>query len=238
LCALALLSGCVFYSRELPASIEYTVRPGETLSEIGNRFMVSTATLQRANGIRDPKKLQAGRQIVIPLTPPSEHVDRAIRHGQSGRAGLKRTPPPTPVVRLTGAAHYIGHLEWPIESRKVNSRFGWRNGRFHEGVDIKAKSGTPVYAAHAGRVVYSASGMRGYGRVVVVRGQGIMSVYAHNSRNIAKAGTEVEQGELIAKSGESGRTRGPHLHFEIRIRDKNRKNVAVNPLTFYPGSES
>ncbi len=114
---------------------------------------------------------------------------------------------------------------WPVpSSKRISSYFGPRNGRHHDGIDIPAKTGTSIIAAADGKVTHS-GWMRGYGRVVVVKHpNGYHSVYAHNSKNIVRKGQKVSQGEVIAKVGNSGRSRGAHLHFEIR-----KKNKVSNP---------
>lgn len=114
---------------------------------------------------------------------------------------------------------------WPVESGKLTSGFGMRRGRWHEGIDLKAPLGTSIRAMASGRVVFSGA-MRGYGKIVVLyHGGGLSSVYAHNHENLVRVGQRVTQGESIATLGNSGRTRGAHLHFEIREEGK-----AVNPL--------
>lgn len=117
---------------------------------------------------------------------------------------------------------------WPVpSSKKVSSQFGVRRGKHHDGIDIPAVTGTHVIASADGKVMFSGR-MSGYGRVVIVRhDDGYHTVYAHNSRNLVKKGESVDQGEVIARVGSSGRSSGPHLHFEIR-----RKNKVRNPA-FY-----
>lgn len=117
-----------------------------------------------------------------------------------------------------------GDYAWPVPShRKISSNFGDRWGRKHEGIDIPAPKGTPIVATAAGRVKYSGSRVRGYGNMIVLEHPGkIFSVYAHNSKNIVKAGAQVKRGQMIARVGSTGRSTGPHLHFEIRIRNQAR----------------
>lgn len=116
---------------------------------------------------------------------------------------------------------------WPVRQATISSGFGMRRGRVHEGIDLKAPKGSPVRAAASGRVVY-ASWMRGYGRILVLyHGDGISTVYAHNQQHLVSAGDWVQQGQEIAKLGDSGHTTGAHLHFEVR-----KDGRAVNPLTF------
>ena len=120
-------------------------------------------------------------------------------------------------------------LIWPV-SGKLSSRFGWRNGRGHDGIDIPAKSGTPIVAAAAGRVIHSGRGLGDYGRVVILKHEGYYStVYAHNRRNRVGKGDFVEKGEVIGEVGSSGNASGSHVHFEVRL---NRK--PLDPLLFLP----
>ncbi len=113
----------------------------------------------------------------------------------------------------------------------LTSRFGYRWKKFHEGDDFKAYPNTNIYAAHDGTVVYSSSRMSGYGNMVIIKWHGIMTVYAHNNRNLVKKGSSVRKGGLIATVGSTGRVTGPHLHFEVRV-PVNRRWYAVNPSFF------
>ena len=120
-------------------------------------------------------------------------------------------------------------ITWPLRANP-SSRYGPRNGRKHEGVDLPAPKGTAIRAAAGGRVVYSGHGMRGYGKVIVLKhGDDMSTVYAHNSANLVRKGQTVRQGEVIGRVGKSGRATGYHLHFEVRIR-----GVAQDPLTYLP----
>ncbi len=120
-------------------------------------------------------------------------------------------------------------LDWPLATGVLTSRFGPRRNVCHDGIDIAAPSRTPVRAAASGRVIYSGR-MRGYGRVVIVQHNDIYStVYAHHRRNLVRKGQWVQQGDKIATVGRSGRSTGPHLHFEIRVRD-----IALDPLLYLP----
>ncbi|MDR3608794.1 MAG: M23 family metallopeptidase [Oligoflexia bacterium] len=108
-------------------------------------------------------------------------------------------------------------LHWPLKKVQVTSRFGKRPRDFHEGIDLKARSGTPVYAAQAGKVLFAGSKIRGYGKMIVIKhAYDIATVYAHNSRLLVRAGQAVRLGQQIAVSGSTGRSTGPHLHFEVR----------------------
>ena len=109
----------------------------------------------------------------------------------------------------------------------ISSRFGMRWGRMHEGIDIAAPTGTPIHAADAGRVVY-AGWMTGYGKCIMIdHGNGYRTVYGHASKLYVREGTRVSKGQLIAAVGSTGRSTGPHLHFEIR-----KNGVPQNPLKY------
>lgn len=122
-----------------------------------------------------------------------------------------------------------GKFLWPVpSSKKITSFYGPRGSRFHDGIDIKARSGASIIAVEDGVVSFSGR-MRGYGNIVIVKhGDKYHSVYAHNKRNFVKKGSRVSQGEVIAAVGSSGRSTGPHLHFEIRKHNRN-----YNPLAYY-----
>ena len=101
-----------------------------------------------------------------------------------------------------------GKWQWPLTEIEISSPYGERGQKFHQGVDLRAKTGT---------VVYVGSKIRGYGKMVVLKhDNGLYTVYAHHSKNMVKNGQRVEMGETIALSGHSGHSRGAHLHFEIR----------------------
>ncbi|MBP5295820.1 MAG: M23 family metallopeptidase [Bacteriovoracaceae bacterium] len=122
-----------------------------------------------------------------------------------------------------------GRFLWPVpSSKRISSSFGWRNRRLHEGIDIPAASGTHIWAAADGIVVYSGNGLSGYGNLTVIdHGQGIFTVYAHAKKNLTRLGQRVYRGEVIALVGSTGRSSGPHLHFEVR-----RQGKAYNPVAF------
>lgn len=115
----------------------------------------------------------------------------------------------------------------PISGGRYTSGFGRRWGRMHKGVDWACPIGTTVYASCAGTVI-SASYNGGYGNnVVISHADGRLTRYAHNSKLLVKAGQHVEQGEPITLSGSTGRSTGPHVHFEIYI-----NGSAVDPLKY------
>jgi murein DD-endopeptidase MepM/ murein hydrolase activator NlpD len=119
-----------------------------------------------------------------------------------------------------------GQLSWPV-SGPVTSGFGVRWGRMHEGIDIAVGQGTPVHAAAAGTVIY-AGWMDGYGNLVVVdHGNGLSTAYGHNSTLASSVGEAVTAGQVIAYSGSTGHSTGPHVHFEVRV-----NGSPVDPLGY------
>jgi hypothetical protein len=121
-------------------------------------------------------------------------------------------------------------LRWPLAKVALTSGFGGRGHNFHEGVDLRANTGTPVYAAQGGTVVYAGSRLRGYGNLVVIRhAMGVSTIYAHNSKLLVRTGQVVRQGQRISLAGRSGHASGPHLHFEVRS-----GSTALDPVDAMP----
>jgi murein DD-endopeptidase MepM/ murein hydrolase activator NlpD len=147
------------------------------------------------------------------LAAQSAELAAAIRNAQAGSS------------TGTGAPSAAGFI-WPVNGTVV-SGYGMRWGRLHEGIDITAASGTPIWAAAAGTVIY-AGWLGGYGNLVVVdHGNGLATAYAHASAILVSVGQSVSQGETVALVGSTGHSSGPHLHFEVRV-----NGVAVDPLLY------
>lgn len=136
---------------------------------------------------------------------------------------------------------YIGgRLLWPLEKpARLISGFGPRGRRFHDGLDIAAPIGTSILSVHSGVVAYSDSKLRGFGKMVVIKGDdNLVTVYAHNKKNIVKKGDRVKRGQKIAEVGMSGHADAPHLHFEVRTKDSRGRAVAIDPVVLLkPGSK-
>ncbi len=111
-----------------------------------------------------------------------------------------------------------GEWDFPLKSGySLTSHFGEaRSYEHHPGIDLAVPTGTPIYAAQSGKVV-TAGWYGGYGNAVVIyHGNGLTSVYGHNSQVLVNSGDYVERGQLIAKAGSTGWSTGSHLHFEVR----------------------
>jgi murein DD-endopeptidase MepM/ murein hydrolase activator NlpD len=121
---------------------------------------------------------------------------------------------------------------WPVRGA-VNSEFGRRPSpwthtpEFHGGIDIKAQTGTPVHAPAAGTIIH-AGPAQDYGNAVIIEhGRDIRTLYGHLSKVAVRPGQKVERGTLLALSGNTGRSSGPHLHYEIYV-----KGQPVNPRAY------
>lgn len=181
----------------------YRVRRGDTLWSVARRFKVSQEDLQRANAILDPRSLTPGQMLWLPA----------------------RSPQPQEGTRLS----------WPVTG-PITSGYGWRHSpfdrneqEFHEGLDIAVPVGTPVRAAASG-VVVQAGWMGGFGYgVVIAHGGDLQTLYGHLKRIRVQVGQQVKRGEVIAWSGSTGRSTGPHLDFRVKQNDR-----PVNPLSLLP----
>jgi murein DD-endopeptidase MepM/ murein hydrolase activator NlpD len=246
--------------------VEYTVQPGDTVSEIGRKYGVSTDTIRWENnlaslnsikpgqvlrilpvsGVRHKvgrgetiysiaKKYEANPQAVVdfPFNTFSDNETFALAVGQDlivpdGMkpnvvlwSPSKYTAQNTPNA---GAVSALGTFVWPIGGR-ITQRFAW----YHRGVDIATAYGTPVLAADSGRVTTAGwPDNGGYGnRVVINHGNGYETWYGHLSKIAVSVGQTVNRGNVIGYEGSTGRSTGPHLHFEIR-----KSGVPVNPLEY------
>ncbi|HHT48971.1 MAG TPA: peptidoglycan DD-metalloendopeptidase family protein [Firmicutes bacterium] len=181
---------------------------------------IKVALVQRAKAELD--KVQKDRKQLEAALDELETTSRAIE------AEIKR--------RQQKAALGTGKFVWPLATKgRISSLFGERvhpilkEKRFHNGLDIAVPSGTDVFAVDRGKVLISGWN-GGYGYYIALdHGNGISTAYAHNSRLLVKEGEMVAQGQVIAKSGSTGLSTGPHLHFEVRI-----DGAPVDPVTYLP----
>ena len=225
-CFLFFASACSIHGygarRGEPAlPVFHTIRAGDTISGLAAEFGVSAETIALFNGIRDPKRLLVGMRLVVSYAPPGTNP-----------AGV-RVPLRSQATPLGVPIPLGGQLAWPTVGGRLVSGFGPRKKSFHDGIDIAAKSGTPVFAAHSAKVMYSGSGLRGYGKLLILKDRdGLVTVYAHNRRLLVKKGKNVSRGDKIAEVGSTGRSSGPHLHFEVRGLDRKGRYIAIDPLPY------
>ncbi len=176
----------------------------------------------------DARTLSAVEELARHLAPQASPVTKSQVTQLGGPQGVQDRPgeirmglPPEAEAAVTGGGEPTDPLHWPVEGRQTSS-FGWRRNpltgerAFHAGVDLAAAAGTPVKACWDG-TVSSVGKLPGYGNMVAVQHEGGWeSVYAHNSAFTVRAGDSVKAGQEIARVGNTGRSTGPHLHFELR----------------------
>lgn len=243
----------------LPSGTLHTVRQGDTLLGIARQYGVTLPDLVAWNALTDPNQIHVGQALsvappegasgavatAIPVAPsggevPAPGGERAValkqgplggRQPYSDEAWAKLSPgaavlPPTPAPPEEAArAATDGQWRWPANGRVIAGYSEASN----KGLDIGGSVGDPVYASAAGKVVYAGSGLRGYGKLVVIKhNQEYNSVYAHNDKLLVKEDDQVTQGQQIAELGNSESDR-PKLHFEIRKQGK-----AVDPMKYLP----
>lgn len=188
----------------------YTVQPGDTLYSIAFRHRLDWRELAAWNRIDGPGYL--------------------IRPGQTLRlypGGGPAHVPPTAPVPPPAAVYDEVRWRWPAEGELV-ARFNDGNSA-GKGIGIAGRSGQPIFAAAGGRVVYTGSGLVGYGQLIIVKHNNqLLSAYAHNREILVREGDEIRAGQRIATMGEAPGRRAM-LHFEIRVDGR-----AVDPLVYLP----
>jgi lipoprotein NlpD len=219
-----------------PVPPAYLVVAGDTLYAIAWRYRLDYREVARWNGISEPYLIHPGQHLRLrpstgdkgPGTAASAQPDPQPRVAtrppviESASATPRSKALPKP---LSPSANLIWH--WPAKGvvRDADSPLG------KKGVEILGARGQPVYAAADGEVVYSGSGLIGYGKLIIIKHNDVfLSAYAHNDNLLVEEGAMVAGGQQIAEMGSSG-TREIMLHFEIR---RNGKPVA--PLQYLPRS--
>jgi murein DD-endopeptidase MepM/ murein hydrolase activator NlpD len=196
----------------------YTVVAGDTVDAIARRYNVPQDDIVELNGLVDPDRLEVGQRLFL------YGVEEVVRRLP------KKAPDRPDAPAATPGSKDAPSIAWPMNAGVLSSGYGERWGRPHKGIDIAAEEGTPVYAAADGEVVFADASKGGYGNLVILKhSAGWMTIYGHNSRILVDEGDHVRQGAAIAEVGSTGRSTGPHLHFEIRI-----DSEAVDPMIHLP----
>lgn len=183
----------------LPISgVKHTVAKGDTVSTIAKRYKADIDEILAYNDMTISTMLTPGQVLVI---PDGEFVSPNSLPGTSSK--------------LAGSGPvYLGYYSRPI---KGGSRTQGIHG--YNAVDLADKEGTPIYASAPGKVIVSVTGgwNGGYGNYIVIsHPNGTQTLYAHNSKNLISVGEQVVAGQIIALMGSTGKSTGPHVHFEIR----------------------
>ncbi len=186
----------------------YKIQNGETLSELALLNKIDMDKIVDINKLESPEKLKLGQKIIMPDV-------------------AKVTPVPTKKTLSRGGSLPTFEGALPVIGR-ISSTFGPRWGKEHGGIDIAAPTGTDVYAFMGGKVTFSGWNDGGYGNLVIMdHGNGLQSYYAHNSKLLVKKGENISKGTQIADVGSTGRSTGPHSHFEVR-----KNGTPVNPYNY------
>jgi len=198
--------------------ISHKIVRGNTLQKIANTYKANVAKIIEFNGITGDKDLKVGETIIIP---------DGIKPAAPKAVVVKKpaaVPSQTTTVR-PAAAQSSGHgMVWPTTKHTITQYYSWKHG----GIDIGIKTGSAIYAADDGVVEKSGWNTGGYGYMVLINhGNGIKTRYGHNSKLYAVAGEEVRKGDVVALSGSTGRSTGPHLHFEVIV-----NGTRVNPFLY------
>ncbi|MCA1799212.1 MAG: peptidoglycan DD-metalloendopeptidase family protein [Xanthomonadaceae bacterium] len=224
--ACAVLVACAAQPGHWRDAPSYTVRSGDTVYSIAFRHGLDWRNVARWNGIDGPGYLIRPGQVLqlhgasqgAPQTASTPRT--ATRSEPSGTTAQRPVTPVTP--RPSPAATTGVSFQWPADGELIARGNG-------KGIAIAGSSGQAVRAAAAGRVVYTGSGLIGYGELIIVKHNNqLLSAYAHNQRILVQEGDEVSAGQRIATMGE-GPGRRTMLHFEIRI-----DGLAVDPLQHLP----
>jgi len=198
-------------------SIEEEI-PYKTVFEETNTLYTGEKRI-RKQGIEGKKRIEVEIVKVNGIVANKNIIKEEIIKEPSEMVVIKGTKQPSTTLAF-------GVFSNPSRGR-LSSRFGTRWGRNHEGIDIASSKGTEIKAAATGKVVFAGT-KSGYGKIVIIdHGNGFESYYAHCDTIKVNVGDKVEEGQLIATVGTTGRVTGPNLHFEIK---KNGKSI--NPLKY------
>ncbi len=208
----ALLGGCGGEPRRTSPPATYTVKAGDTLYSIGWRYGLDYRDIARWNGIGRDYRINVGQRLVLrgPAGAPARPT--------VARAPAPRAPPPAAAPPPFG---------WPVEGGRAAGPVRQPSGGV--GLRIDGTLGQPVLAAADGKVVYTGSGLRGYGQLIIITHErGWLSAYGHNSSVLVAENQQVRKGQRIATMG-LGPAQAPMLYFEMRYEGK-----PVDPLSQLP----
>lgn len=242
---LMLLNGCALFG-VLSYPEEHVVETGDTLYSIAWQNELDYRELAAWNGIKPPYLIRPGQ--VIQLEPPDDFIYVPDdRPSEEPALAVKTTPlpdePGSSAVSVPGQKKnepLPANTAPTVPARQSATSFNWRwpadgevvaadSASGNPGIDIAGNLGQPIRAAAGGRVVYSGSGLRGYGQLVIVKHENnYLSAYGYNRRLLVRQGDEVHIGQPIAEMGE-GPQRRPVLRFEIRQNGKSLNPVQILP---------
>ncbi len=224
----------------------YVVKAGDTLYSIARRHGVGVDALVAANKLASADAIREGQKLLLPLVaaasseqptplppapadgPGAKHSEIPITLFPTAPPALQPTPTGSPSISVTTAR--LPKLVWPIDRKPPRIEVTQSFHPAHRALDIGAPENTAIKAAAGGVVRLLEKTETPYGWVLVIdHGNDISTWYAHLSAFAVKKGDRVEAGQKIGEVGNTGRSTGPHLHFELRI-----KNTPINPRLALP----
>lgn len=212
------------------ADYEQLLETNKTAAEQKKSENEATQEELKALQTKKEKEIKATQEVIDDTLEDIDRYDKEVAKYDAELDAIEKA-----AIDAGGGGNYSGgKLGWPCPaSHRVTSKFGPRNtgikgaSKIHKGIDIGVPSGSSVVAAEAGTVIASSyNSARGY-YVMVNHGGGLTTLYQHCTRITASVGQQVSRGEEIAKSGSTGISSGPHLHFEVRV-----NGTPVNPLDY------
>jgi len=217
LCCL-LLGACAETAVDGPET--YVVRPEDTLYSIAWRHDLDFRDLARWNNISADYHIYVGEVLVLGPQPGSKGAPRGAQ--DTPQVGKPRPLPAPPARTVPGTIKAAARWVWPTDP--VGAPRPVPGG----GILVPGRLGQDVRAASAGRVVYTGSGLRGYGNLIIIKhADSLLSAYAHNREMLVRDGQEVATGQVIAHMGE-GTHQSAILYFEIRQNGR-----PIDPLPFF-----
>ena len=199
----------------------------QNMQSASNYSKMHSDLLAKQNRVKDQIRVQEAQKYAADLYEECEPEPDIYTEGWDSDLVNCYKDANVPNTKVLDVRHYV----MPIKGNYVTSHYGWRPqfGRTHKGIDLRSAVGDTVYSAFSGRVRLTRFERGGYGFYVIVRHEnGLETVYGHLSRFLVKPDQYVKAGQPIALSGNTGRSTGPHLHFETRF-----MGYAINPEAIF-----
>ena len=216
----------------VPAGVDrHIVQKGDTLYSIAWRYGVDYKELSKRNGVGRNFTIYPGQIIYLDVNRKNvtnRSTSSSSKPSTTTRKPVAKSPAQKPVIHdISQTASGPVEWRWPVQGRIIRT-YSPTSG-LNKGIDIEGRLGEPVHSAAPGVVVYAGDGLRGYGRLLIIKhDETYLSAYAHNSKLLVKEGEKIKGNQKIAEIGSSG-TDTTKLHFEIR-----RKGQPVDPLKYLP----
>ncbi len=235
----------------IPPPQYHRVQAGESVYSIAQLYDLGLSQLVRENDLQQPYIIQPGQILRLPTSEIATPVIATTTSPEARTKTVKTAQGVIPIPRLKpGSGGRVPQqvygesssapppprsgrrFAWPVNGKIISQFGGKTGGRYNDGINIRARSGTAIRAAENGVVAYSGNELPGFGNLLLIRHDGgWMTAYAHNQENFVKPGQRVKRGQLVARVGESGSVDQAQLHFEVR---KGKR--AVDPLRYLSSS--